>query len=167
VLDAGYDRVVHMDVDFSHDPTVVPTMLAHLDDGADAVIGSRYVAGGSTVDWPLHRRVLSRWGNRYTAAMLGLSFHDVTSGFRAYRADVLRRLQPGSTTAEGYAFLTELGRRLAQVAARVDEVPIRFADREHGTSKMSGRIIVESMLLVTRWGLRDRWLRFTHRRRNF
>jgi dolichol-phosphate mannosyltransferase len=162
-LDEGYDRIVHMDVDFSHDPAVIAQLLARLDDGADAVIGSRYVQGGATSDWPLHRRLLSRWGNRYTAFMLGLSFTDVTSGFRAYRCDVLRRIDPAGTSAEGYAFLTELARRLAHEAARVDEVPIVFADRRYGTSKMSGRIILESMLLVTRWGCRDRLNRWRRR----
>ena len=87
-------------------------MLQLVADGADAVIGSRYVPGGATVDWPLRRRLLSKWGNRYTAAVLRLPVRDCTSGFRAYRADALRAIDPGSTTAEGYAFLTELVRKL-------------------------------------------------------
>lgn len=155
-FDAGYEAIVSMDSDFSHDPSVVPTMLRLLGEGADVVIGSRYVAGGGTKDWPLHRRLLSRWGNRYAGLVLGAKVRDCTAGFRAYRADVLKAIDPGSTGAEGYAFLTELTRRLARHGAKIVETPILFKDREKGTSKMSGRIIVESMLLVTRWGITDR-----------
>jgi dolichol-phosphate mannosyltransferase len=154
-LDEGYDVIVSMDVDMSHDPAVLPELLALIDAGADAVIGSRYVPGGATVDWPLHRRLLSRWGNRYTSFVLGLQVRDCTSGYRAYRATALRRIAPHTTTAEGYAFLTELVRRLVRGGFRVMETPIVFRDRRFGDSKMSGRIILESMLLVTRWGLRD------------
>jgi dolichol-phosphate mannosyltransferase len=160
-LDEGYDVIVSMDVDFSHDPAVIPSMLALIDAGADAVVGSRYVPDGGTADWPLHRRLLSRWGNRYTGIVLGLRIRDCTSGFRAYRSTALRAIQPGSTTAEGYAFLTELVRRLVSHGFDVREVPIVFRDRRFGTSKMSTRIIIESMLLVTRWGLAD----IVHRRR--
>lgn len=154
-LDEGYEVVVSMDVDMSHDPAVLPELLALIDAGADVVIGSRYVPGGATVDWPVHRRLLSRWGNRYTSFVLGLQVRDCTSGYRAYRATALRRIAPETTTAEGYAFLTELVRRLVRAGFRVMETPIVFRDRRFGDSKMSGRIIVESMLLVTRWGLRD------------
>ncbi|MEQ1702372.1 MAG: polyprenol monophosphomannose synthase, partial [Ilumatobacteraceae bacterium] len=155
-FDAGYDAIVSMDSDFSHDPAVIPTMLRLLGEGADVVIGSRYVAGGGTQDWPLRRRLLSRWGNRYTGFLLGAKVRDCTAGFRGYRAEVLKSIDPGSTGAEGYAFLTELTRRLARSGAKIVETPILFKDREKGTSKMSGRIIVESMLLVTRWGITDR-----------
>jgi dolichol-phosphate mannosyltransferase len=154
-LDEGYDVVVSMDVDFSHDPRVLPELLGLIDAGADAVIGSRYVPGGATVDWPLHRRLLSRWGNRYTSFVLGLQVRDCTSGYRAYRAEALRAIDPVSTSAEGYAFLTELVRRLVRQGARVMETPIVFTDRRLGESKMSGRIVVESMLLVTGWAIRD------------
>jgi dolichol-phosphate mannosyltransferase len=162
-LDEGYDVVLSMDVDFSHDPAVLPELLRLIDAGADAVIGSRYVPGGATVDWPLHRRLLSRWGNRYTSFVLRLQVGDCTSGFRAYRADALRAIDPASTTAEGYAFLTELVRRLVRQGARVMETPIVFTDRRYGESKMSGRIVVESMFLVTRWALRDAWRRVSSR----
>ena len=154
-LDEGYDVVLTMDVDFSHDPAVLPDLLALIDAGADAVIGSRYVPGGGTLHWPLHRRLLSRWGNRYTSLVLDLRVRDCTSGYRAYRAAALRRIEPSTTTAEGYAFLTELVRRLVRAGCRVMETPIVFADRRLGRSKMSGRIIAESMALVTAWGLRD------------
>ena len=154
-LDEDYEVIVSMDVDFSHDPRVVPQLIAGIEDGADAVIGSRYVRGGGTEAWPVHRRLLSRWGNRYVGVLLGLGVHDATSGFRAYRASALRDLDHADTTAEGYAFLTELVRRLATRGHPIVEVPITFRDRERGTSKMSGRIILESMLLVTRWGVSD------------
>jgi glycosyltransferase involved in cell wall biosynthesis len=163
-LDEGYDVVVSMDVDFSHDPAVLPELLGLIAAGADTVIGSRYVPGGATVDWPLHRRLLSRWGNRYTSFVLGLRVRDCTSGYRAYRAGALRAIDPASTTAEGYAFLTELVRRLVRQGANVVETPIVFTDRRYGVSKMSGRIVVESMLLVTRWAIRDRVRALTGRR---
>src|SRR4051794_36673077 len=155
-FDEGYEAIVSMDSDFSHDPATIVKMLELLSQGADTVIGSRYVPGGMTVDWPLRRRVLSKWGNRYTAAVLALPVNDCTSGFRAYRADALRAIDPASATAEGYAFLTELVRKLMTSEATIVETPIVFPDRQFGTSKMSGRIIVESMLLVTKWGLFDR-----------
>lgn len=149
--------VVTMDSDFSHDPAVVPALVAAIRSGADAVIGSRYVPGGGTVDWPLHRRLLSRLGNFYTGGILGVGVRDCTSGFRAYRLVTLREIDPTSTTADGYAFLTELVVRLSRRGARIEELPITFVDRKYGTSKMSGRIIAESMWLVTRWGLGHRW----------
>ena len=154
-LAEGYDVVVSMDVDFSHDPAMLPELVARIGHGADAVIGSRYVPGGGTVRWPLRRRLLSRWGNRYTALVLGLPVRDCTSAFRAYRADALAAISPQTTTAEGYAMLTEFVRRLVRAGFKVEECPITFVDREHGTSKMSKRIIAESMLLVTVWGVRD------------
>jgi dolichol-phosphate mannosyltransferase len=155
-FDEEYEAIVSMDADFSHDPAVIPTMLELVSEGADVVIGSRYVPGGATVDWPMRRRLLSRWGNRYTAAVLRLPVSDCTSGFRAYRADALRGIDPASTTAEGYAFLTELVRKLIANGSTIVETPIVFRDRQFGTSKMSGRIIAESMLLVTKWAIFDR-----------
>ena len=163
VLTDGYDVIISMDADLSHDPAVVPEMLRLIDGGVDAVIGSRYVCGGGTTDWPAHRRLLSRWGNAYTRAALRLSVNDCTSGYRAYRADALRSIEPTSTQAEGYAFLTELVRRLDRGGHTIAETPIVFRDRERGKSKMSGRIVVESMWLVTRWGVADRLRRLTGR----
>lgn len=154
--DDTYDVVISMDADLSHDPAAIPTMLALIDDGADAVIGSRYVRGGGTTDWPVRRQLLSKWGNAYTRAVLSLPSRDCTSGYRAYRASALAAIEPDTTGAEGYAFLTELVRRLARRGYRIVETPIVFRDRTHGKSKMSGRIIAESMLLVTRWGIGDR-----------
>jgi dolichol-phosphate mannosyltransferase len=151
----AYDVVISMDADLSHDPAVIPRMLGLLAEGADAVVGSRYVRGGGTTDWPVRRQLLSKWGNTYTRAVLGLDTRDCTSGFRAYRSDALRAVDPMSTGAEGYAFLTELVRRLTRAGYKVVETPIVFRDRTAGRSKMSGRIIAESMLLVTRWGIKD------------
>lgn len=150
-----YDVIVSMDADLSHDPAVIPAMLAAIEGGADAVIGSRYVRGGGTTDWPVRRQLLSKWGNVYTRTVLHLPTRDCTSGFRAYRATALDAIRPDSTGAEGYAFLTELVRRLTRHGFTTVETPIVFRDRERGKSKMSGRIIVESMLLVTRWAAID------------
>ena len=154
-VDAGFDVIISMDVDRSHDPAALPAIVAAMERGADIVVGSRYVEGGSTVNWPLHRRVLSSWGNKYTTTVLGLKVRDCTSAYRAYRAEVLTAIEPNSTRAEGYAFLTELLRRAQTQQRHVVEVPIKFVDRDYGSSKMSSRIIAESMLLVTGWGIRD------------
>lgn len=164
VLDGACEVIVSMDCDFSHDPAAIAALVGRIERGADCVVGSRYVPGGSTVNWPIHRRLLSRWGNRYTSGVLGLHIHDCTSGFRAYRATALQSIDPTSTAAEGYAFLTELVRRLVAGGHAVVEEPITFVDRELGTSKMSGAIIAESMLLVTRWAVADTWAKLRHRR---
>lgn len=163
VIGEGFDVVVTMDSDFSHDPQVIPRMLDAIESGSDVVVGSRYVPGGGTRDWPLHRRLLSRWGNVYTGWILGVGVRDCTSGFRAYRASALAAIHPETTRADGYAFLTELMVRSVRQGARVVAVPIVFVDRRYGTSKMSSRIVLESMLLVTRWGLGHRWRRVTAR----
>ncbi|MBS1848846.1 MAG: polyprenol monophosphomannose synthase [Actinobacteria bacterium] len=162
-LDQGYTRLVQLDVDFSHDPAMIPALLARLDDGAGVAIGSRYVVGGSTPNWPLHRQLLSKWGNAYATWLLGLKIHDATAGFRAYRADVLETIDFRGTIANGYAFQMEIAYRLAGWGGRIDEVPIAFTDRVRGESKMSSRIMAESMLLVTRWGVRDRFRSLTKR----
>ncbi len=164
VLDLNFDVIISMDADFSHDPTRIPEFIQCIDDGADIVIGSRYVTGGGTTDWPIHRQLLSRWGNAYTRTILGVPARDCTSGYRAYRASSLAAIDPTKTSAEGYAFLTELVLKLSREGASVVELPIIFRDRTRGKSKMSGRIIVESMLLVTRWGVSDRVKRVTGRR---
>lgn len=165
VLASGdYDVVVSMDADMSHDPERIPEFVRLVADGADLVIGSRYVTGGGTTDWPIRRQLLSKWGNLYTRSILGVPSRDCTSGYRAYRSSALAAIEPTSTSAEGYAFLTELVRRLAVRGSVIIESPIIFRDRTEGKSKMSGRIIVESMLLVTRWGIGDRLRRLRRRR---
>ncbi|MCU1498681.1 MAG: hypothetical protein JWM47_2634 [Acidimicrobiales bacterium] len=163
-LDQGYDIVVQMDCDFSHDPSVIADLVGAVEAGADCAIGSRYVPGGSTPNWPFHRQLLSRYGNRYTSAVLGLGIRDATSGFRAYRADVLRSIDVASTRSSGYAFMSELADRMVRQKMTLAEIPIRFVDRAFGTSKMSARIIAESMAMVTGWGLRARLAHLRHRR---
>jgi len=151
-----YDVVVAMDADLSHDPAVIPGLVAAVESGADLAIGSRYIAGGAIPRWPLHRRALSRWGNRYATAALGLPVHDATSGFRCYRTGMLRRIDLETVRSTGYGFQIELVRRIAARGGRLAEVPIVFVDRERGTSKMSSRIVVEAMVFVTSWAVRER-----------
>ena len=158
-MSRGYEALVEMDADLSHDPAVVPTLLAGVADGASLVIGSRYVPGGSIPDWRLHRRLLSRWGNRYSGLALGFGVRDATSGFRAYSADALGKLDLDQVQADGYGFQIEMAYRVHRIGGRIDETPISFTDRVRGESKMSGRIVVEALILVTWWAIRDRLLR--------
>ncbi len=156
-LGAGYEVVVQMDADLSHDPGALPSLLAPLDAGAaEIVIGSRYVPGGAIPAWPWHRRALSRYANRYATTVLGIDARDITSGYRAYLAPALAALDVPSVRADGYGFMIELAHRAARSGVRVAEVPITFADRVRGQSKMSARIIGEALLLVSWWGARDR-----------
>lgn len=155
----GYDAIVTIDCDLSHDARVIPTMLARLESGASVVIGSRYVPGGGVRNWSLSRRALSRLGNWYTGFMLGVGVHDCTSGFRAYHGEVIRSGTIANTTSNGYAFLTEVLYRLRQRGVtRFVEVPIVYENRIAGESKMSKTIISESMRRVTGWGF-ERLLR--------
>jgi glycosyltransferase involved in cell wall biosynthesis len=158
-LERGFDVLLEMDSDLSHDPAALPSLLGAVEHGADLAIGSRYVPGGSIPAWSLHRRLLSRWGNRYAAGVLGLAVNDSTAGFRAYRATMLRQLDLDRIRAEGYGFQIEMTYEVVRGGGKVVEVPIAFADRVRGTSKMSGRIVVEALALVTWWGVRDRVLR--------
>lgn len=148
----GYDAIVEMDADGSHRPEQLPRLLAALDD-ADFVVGSRWVDGGLVVGWPLSRRLLSRGGSAYSRFALGIPQRDVTGGYRAYRADALRELLEASQISHGYGFQVELLWRATRAGLRVVEVPITFAEREFGVSKMSAGIVLEAMLLVGRWGL--------------
>jgi dolichol-phosphate mannosyltransferase len=162
----GYDVMVQIDADLSHDPAALPDLLAAIERGADLAIGSRYVPGGSVPNWPKGRLRLSVWGNRYAGAVLGLRVRDTTAGYRAYRASILRAMEIESTRSTGYAFQIEMTYRAMHAGGRIDEVPIAFTDRVRGTSKMSSRIVAEAMTLVTLWGLRDRVLRRLTRRPN-
>ena len=155
-LERGYDVLVQMDADLSHDPRTLPTLVRAIEDGADVAIGSRYVPGGSIPHWPWHRRALSRYGNAYTGLALRTGVSDATSGFRSYRATALRAIDPARTRATGYGIQIEIAYRMSQAGASITEVPIAFTDRTRGASKMSLRIILEEMLLVTWWGVRDR-----------
>jgi dolichol-phosphate mannosyltransferase len=154
-LERDYDVVVEMDADLSHDPAALPALLAAVESGADLAVGSRYVPGGAIPNWPVHRRALSRFGNRYATALLGLPVSDATSGYRAYRSSMLRAISLDHQRANGYGFLIEMVYRVTQQGGKVAEVPIVFVDRERDGSKMSGRIVVEAMTLVTLWGVRD------------
>jgi dolichol-phosphate mannosyltransferase len=153
---AGFELIVEMDADRSHDPAALPKLLDAIADGADLAIGSRYVPGGATPGWSCSRRALSRGGNTFARLMLRLPAHDATSGFRAYRTDVLRAVDLETVEANGYGFQIEMTHRVARAGGTVVEVPIVFRDRVAGTSKMSTAIVVEALTLVTRWGVRDR-----------
>ncbi len=155
----GFDVLVEMDSDFSHDPADIPRLLKGIDDGADLVIGSRYMPGGEIPHWPWHRRALSKYGNRYSAAMLRLDVRDLTAGYRAYRGEMLDRIDIDAVRAEGYGFQVEMTYFTVEAGGRIVEIPIKFVDRVRGTSKMSSAIVVEAMALVTWWGIRDRVLR--------
>jgi dolichol-phosphate mannosyltransferase len=152
-LEHGYDALVEMDADFSHDPGALPSLVAPLADGWDVSIGSRYVEGGAVPHWARHRHLLSRGGNRYASAVLGIKVADSTAGFRAYSAGIMRRLDLNRICAEGYGFQIEMTYRAKQVGASIVEVPITFVDRAAGESKMSSKIVVEALGLVTWWGL--------------
>ncbi len=155
----GYEVLVEMDSDLSHDPAALPSLLAAVDEGADLVVGSRYIPGGSIPNWPWHRRSLSRNGNRYAALMLRLDVADSTSGFRAYRSTMMARIDLTGVRANGYGFQIEMAYRVAQLGGRIVECPIEFVDRQLGVSKMSMRVVVEALGLETWWGVRDRVVR--------
>ncbi len=155
-IDQGYERLAQMDADLSHDPAVLPTLFSRIDDGAAAAIGSRYVPGGSIPHWAWYRRALSKWGNRYAGAVLGMKVRDATAGYRAYRTDTLEAIDVFSTRAKGYGFQIETAYRISRHGGRLDEVPICFTDRVRGQSKMSPAVMVEELGLVTWWGIRDR-----------
>ena len=152
----GYEVLVEMDSDLSHDPGALPSLLAAVEGGADLAIGSRYVPGGSIPRWSAGRRALSRWGNRYAAFMLRLAVHDATSGFRAYRATALAAIDLDRVRADGYGFQIEMAHLVARAGGQVVERPIEFVDRVRGTSKMSTRVVLEALALVTWWGVRTR-----------
>ena len=155
-LDRGYDVLVQMDADLSHDPATLPALVGAIEGGADVAIGSRYVPGGSIPHWPWHRRALSRYGNAYTGAALRTGVADATSGFRAYRATMLKAIDLADTRATGYGIQIEIAYRMSGAGATITEIPIAFTDRTRGASKMSLKIIGEEMLLVTWWGVKDR-----------
>jgi dolichol-phosphate mannosyltransferase len=150
-LQRGYNVLVEMDADGSHRPQDLPRLLAALRE-ADLVLGSRWVPGGSVVNWPKSREWLSRGGNTYARRMLQIPLRDATGGFRAFRADTLRAIDLASVDSQGYIFQVDLAFRALDEGLRVVEVPITFVEREHGTSKMSRSIVGEAMWRVTVWG---------------
>jgi dolichol-phosphate mannosyltransferase len=155
-LARGYDVLVEMDADGSHPPEQLPDLLARIEGGADLVLGSRWVDGGTVVNWPRSREVLSRTANVYTRWALGMQLRDATGGFRAFRSTALEKLDLEEVLSQGYCFQIDLALRAVRRGLRVDEVPITFVEREHGMSKMSRTIVVEALWRVTRWGARYR-----------
>ena len=154
-IDAGYDVIVEMDADGSHQPEQLPKLLGALRD-ADVVLGSRWVDGGSVVNWPKHREFLSRGGNLYTRMMLGVPLHDATGGYRAFRADALRTLDLSDVESKGYCFQVDMAWRTSRSGLRMVEVPIEFIERELGDSKMNQKIVTEALWRVTQWGVADK-----------
>ena len=155
VLDDGAEAVVQMDCDFSHDPAAIPSLLAALDD-ADFALGSRYVAGGGVAGWPLLRRAISKGGCLYARTVLGLPVHDLTGGFKAFRAGVLEYLLGRSIEARGYGFQIQMTYEAILAGFRVREIPILFRDRVRGTSKMHFGVVTEAALMVPRLRLQAR-----------
>ncbi len=153
--DKGYDAVVEMDADGSHAPEELHKLLDTLRDN-DAVLGTRYIPGGSVHNWPVHRLLLSRGGNIYIRMALGMPFKDATGGYRAYRMAVLDAIDVATVASTGYSFQVELAWRTYRQGFRMAEVPITFTEREHGVSKMSGNIFKEQLLRVTVWGVSAR-----------
>ena len=154
-LDLGYDVIGEMDADGSHQPEQLGRLLEALKE-ADLVIGSRWVPGGSIVNWPVHRELLSRGGNLYTRVLLGIGVRDATAGYRVFRRTTLERLQLDEISSQGYVFQADLAFRTLRAGLTVVEVPIDFVERERGESKMSRQVARESLRLITRWGVKER-----------
>ncbi|MGW9405004.1 polyprenol monophosphomannose synthase [Arthrobacter sp. NPDC055585] len=162
-LENGYDVLVEMDADGSHKPEQLPLLLEASAAGADLVIGSRWVSGGSVVNWPLHRKLLSRAGSTYSRLMLGIPVRDITAGYRAFRRSTLEKLDLSAVESVGYGFQVDMTFRVARLGLKITEVPITFVEREFGASKMSGNIVFEAIANVTKWGLTARWQKLTGR----
>jgi dolichol-phosphate mannosyltransferase len=164
-LNAGYDILVEMDADGSHQPEQLPSLLAAVRD-ADLVLGSRWVKGGKVVNWPRSRELLSRGGNLWTRMALGIPLRDATGGYRVFRRQTLLGLGLDNVASAGYCFQVDLAWRAVKAGYRVVEVPITFVEREYGDSKMSQRIVVEALVRTTLWGIahRGRQLRARARR---
>ena len=154
-LERGYDVIGEMDADGSHQPEQLHRLLDALRE-ADLVIGSRWVPGGSVVNWPKSRELLSRGGNLYVRMLLGVQVRDATAGFRLFRRGTLEAIDIDTVQSTGYVFQTDMAWRTLQAGLRVVEVPIEFIERERGDSKMSGSVASESLKRITRWGLRER-----------
>ncbi len=155
-LERGYDLIVEMDADGSHRPEDLPKLLATAG-SADAVIGSRYVPGGTVVNWPKSREFLSKGANIYNRIMLGVRVRDATGGFRVYRAETLRKIDLRGIQSAGYCFQIDMTLRVLQRGMTITEVPITFVERERGASKMSNTVIIEAFTRVARWGISN-WL---------
>lgn len=161
-IEHGYEAVVEIDADGSHDPAELPAMLALLDQhSADLVIGSRWIEGGSVVNWPWARRAISRSGNRFATWMLRSGIRDMTAGFRAYRTAALHGLDSAVVSSQGYCFQVELAWRVERAGRVVVEHPIAFVERATGSSKMGPAIVAEALVRVTGWGIATRFGRGT------
>ncbi|MDO9396070.1 MAG: polyprenol monophosphomannose synthase [Herbiconiux sp.] len=152
-LERGYDAIVEMDADGSHQPEELPRLTALLDAGCDLAIGTRWMPGGVVRNWPAHRRVISRVGTFYSRLLLRSRLRDLTSGYRGFRAEALRAVDLTAVGSQGYCFQIELAWRLERDGRRVGEFPITFVEREQGVSKMSAGIVLEALAKVTGWGL--------------
>lgn len=155
-MDKGYEVLCEMDADGSHAPEQLHLLLDKIDDGAELVLGSRYVKGGKTVNWPTDRQVLSRGGNIYVSLALGAGLSDITGGYRAFQKDLLERMDLDAVDSAGYVFQVDMAWRAVNEGADVREVPITFTERQIGESKMSGKIVTEAMAQVTKWGIAHR-----------
>jgi dolichol-phosphate mannosyltransferase len=157
----GYDFVVEIDADGSHDPAELPAMVALARGGADLVIGSRWVPGGAVRNWPWLRQAISRTGNAYARVALRSDIRDITAGFRVFRTTALSRLDSTTISSQGYCFQVEMAWRIEKAGLTVVEHPITFIEREHGQSKMHTGIVAEALLRVTQWGIAERLHRTT------
>jgi dolichol-phosphate mannosyltransferase len=164
-LDAGYDVIGEMDADGSHQPEQLHRLLDALD-GADLVIGARWVPGGSVVNWPFSRELLSRGGNLYVRMLLGVSVRDATAGYRLFRRSALEAIDLDTVESTGYVFQTDMVVRCLRQGLRVREVPIEFIERVRGDSKMTGQVAAESLRRITAWGVRERREQLMGRRRS-
>ncbi len=161
-MERGYDVLVELDADGSHQPEQLPELLDMIDE-ADLVIGSRWIPGGAVVNWPVHREVISRLGSLYSRTLLGLRVRDVTAGFRVFRRTMLESIDLDAIESVGYGFQVDMTFRVAGLRGRIVEVPITFVERTMGESKMNSGIVLEAMTNVTKWGLTARAHTLTRR----
>jgi dolichol-phosphate mannosyltransferase len=154
-LEKNFDAVIQIDADGSHQISDLPKLLSKFesDSSVDLVIGSRWVKGGSVLNWSKHREALSRLANIYGNDLLNLGVKDSTAGFRVYKTSTIKKLNLDSIKSEGYCFQIEMTREIKKIGGLISEVPITFVERKFGKSKMSGKIVIEAMLRVTFWGL--------------
>ncbi len=154
-LEKNFDAVIQIDADGSHQVSDLPKLLSKFESNSsvDLVIGSRWIKGGSVLNWSKHREALSRLANIYSNFLLGLGVKDSTAGFRIYKTSAITKLNLGNIKSEGYCFQIEMTREIKKIGGVISEVPITFVERQFGKSKMSGKIVIEAMLRVTYWGL--------------
>ena len=154
-LGKNFDAIIQIDADGSHQVSDLPKLLSKFESNPsiDLVIGSRWIKGGSVLNWSKHREVLSRLANIYSNVLLGLDVKDSTAGFRVYKTSAIKKLNLGNIKSEGYCFQIEMTREVKKIGGVISEVPITFVERQFGKSKMSGKIVIEAMLRVTYWGL--------------